>query len=146
MGVFATRSPFRPNPLGLSCVKLVEVRPHTEQGPCIIVSGVDMLDQTPIYDIKPYLPYADAHPEAKEGFTAGLRGSITKVEFENGTAELLGEKNRLAVEQILLTDPRTAYIHDENRLWGIRYGDFNIRFTVQNGISCVREVSVLTNP
>ena len=145
IGVFASRSPFRPNPLGLSCVTLVEVRAKTENGPCLIVSGVDMLDKTPIYDIKPYLPYADAHPEAREGFTAGLQKTIERVEFENDTDRLLGEKDRLAVKQILLTDPRTAYIHDEDRIWGIRYGSCNIRFQVRGGVAFVKEVSVLTN-
>ncbi|MBR5420843.1 MAG: tRNA (N6-threonylcarbamoyladenosine(37)-N6)-methyltransferase TrmO [Lachnospiraceae bacterium] len=142
-GVFATRSPFRPNPLGLSCVELKAVLSE-EEGPVLLVSGVDMLDGTPIYDIKPYLPYADAHPEARGGFTDALRGHVLSVEFPEELRSGLSEKTYAALCGILSQDPRTAFIHDEERIWGISYEGLNVRFTVDGDKLKVVELTPLT--
>ncbi|MBR3306600.1 MAG: tRNA (N6-threonylcarbamoyladenosine(37)-N6)-methyltransferase TrmO [Lachnospiraceae bacterium] len=139
VGVFACRSPFRPNPLGLSCVTIKEVVPDTEEGPVIIVGGVDMLDGTPVFDIKPYLPYSDAHPEAKGGFSSDGEHRLQVVFAEEIAAEI-GEEKLTSVEDVLKADPRTAYIHDPERLWGVSYDGMNIRFTVDGEVLTVREV------
>ncbi len=141
MGVFATRSPFRPNPIGLSSVKIELVELDEKLGPIITVSGIDMLDGTPIYDIKPYLPYADSHPEARGGFGEALKEQKLQVRFPNHLLQMVREEERENVIQILEQDPRTAYIHDENRIWGVRYGEYNIRFVVQERELIVCEVT-----
>ena len=130
MGVFATRSPFRPNSIGLSSVRLETVELDEKLGPVIIVSGIDMLDGTPIYDIKPYLPYADCHPEAKGGFGDIVKEHKLKVHFPEELLRLVEEKEQQNILKILEQDPRTAYIHDEERIWGVAYGKYNIRFKV----------------
>ena len=140
VGVFATRSPFRPNPLGLSCVKLERVEQTADAGGILHVSGVDLLDQTPIYDIKPYLPYADAHPEADGGFSAAFSERMLQVEFPGELEEKLPPQIRGAVRDILACDPRTAYIHDPERVWGVSYAGYNIRFTVRGEICRVVEI------
>ena len=139
-GVFATRSSFRPNPLGLSCVKFEKVEATADRGNLLYVSGVDLLDGTPIYDIKPYLPYADAHPEAKGGFGERYSDRKLTVEFPAELEEELPEELRGAVRDILACDPRTAYINDPERIWGVAYGGYNIRFTVQDMVCRVVEV------
>ncbi len=139
VGVFASRSPFRPNPLGLSCVKLEGI----EEDGSVMVSGVDMMDGTPIYDIKPYLPYADAHPDAKGGFTDRVGFTQLKVEIPAGLAEGIDEKLLADIRDILSQDPRTRHIHDEERIWGISYGGLNIRFTVKDDILEVKEIQTL---
>ena len=141
MGVFATRSPFRPNPLGLSSVRLQAVVMDEVLGPVIQVSGVDMLDGTPIYDIKPYLPYADSHEDASGGFGAAVKDHKLTVHFPEDLLMLIPKEEQQNVIQILEQDPRTAYIHDESRIWGIAYQTYNIRFTVQGTRLTVCEVT-----
>ena len=133
LGVFATRSPFRPNPIGLSCVKLEWIK-DSEEGPLICVSGVDMRDNTPIYDIKPYIPYADCKPEAVGGFTD--KTEYRKLEIAGGAEflELLpDESDRSAVMKILENDPRPHYHDDPDRVYGFYYGQYNVRFKVIEG-------------
>ncbi len=140
LGVFATRSPFRPNPLGLSCVRLLEIRREKEEGLCLIVGGVDLMDRTPILDIKPYLPYADAHPEALGGFTEGLEKTVLRVHIPEALREELDEKTLQAISDILRQDPRTPFIHDEDRCWGISYKGLNVRFFVREKCCEVVEI------
>ncbi len=141
MGVFATRSPFRPNPIGLSCVKLEEIRSSQKEGEVILVSGVDLLDGTPIYDIKPYLPYTDAHPEAAGGFSDTTGQRKLTVEIPSELEEILRPELRETIRVLLSQDPRTAFIHDEERIWGMRYAEYNIRFTVSGDVLRVCEVT-----
>lgn len=127
VGVFATRSPFRPNPLGLSCVKLDAV--CTEESPVrILVSGIDLLDGTPIYDIKPYIPLADCKPEASEGYTAETKQHLLNVIFPPELLQMLPEEHRSAVTAVLQQDPRPGYADDPARIYGICYAGFDIRF------------------
>lgn len=141
VGVFATRSPFRPNPIGLSSVKLEEVQVDTQLGPILIVSGVDMLDGTPIYDIKPYLPHVDSHPDAIGGYATETAKHSLNVTFPDELLEMIDSNQRQNVIELLEQDPRTAFIHDEQRIWGVSYAGYNIRFTVQQDILTVCEVT-----
>lgn len=145
MGVFATRSPFRPNPLGLSCVKLERIE-ATKDGPVIHVSGVDMRDNTPIYDIKPYIPYVDAHAEAREGFTASTKVYSLDVYMDNDFDEKIAvveERLRDGLIQVLSQDPRPAYHDDPERVYGMRYANYEIKFRVEDmklylvGVECL---------
>ena len=140
MGVFATRSPFRPNPIGLSCVKLVEIRLHTEDGPVLIVSGADLMNGTPIFDIKPYLPYADSHPEAKGGFAAGSWDRLLKVDCPPELFSRVPEPQRQALLEILAQDPRPSYQNDPDRVYGMAYGGMDIRFSVTGNVLTVKEI------
>ena len=137
MGVFATRSPFRPNPIGLSCVRLEEVHTDDPEGRYLIVSGADLMNGTPIYDIKPYLPYADSHPEATGGFTADLPDSRLRVVFPDAVSALLTEKEKAELTEILALDPRPRYHDDPERVYGLRYGTRDIHFTVKEGAAWV---------
>ena len=140
MGVFATRSPFRPNPLGLSCVKLVSVDWDTPEGPVLNVAGADLLDGTPIYDIKPYLPYADSHPEARGGFGAGkLDYAVTVNCPETLLAKLPAEKQQSLLD-VLAQDPRPAYQDDPERVYGLSFAGFDVKFTVAEGTLTVKEI------
>ena len=130
MGVFATRAPYRPNAIGLSCVELIEVKPHTENGPVLIVGGADLLDGTPIYDIKPYLPHADCHPEATGGFAQEKTDYALRVIFPEEYRLRLPEASRGVVAELLAQDPRPSYQSDPDRVYGMVYGKYNIRFTV----------------
>ncbi|MEE0800535.1 MAG: tRNA (N6-threonylcarbamoyladenosine(37)-N6)-methyltransferase TrmO [Gemmiger sp.] len=130
MGVFATRSPFRPNALGLSCVRLAGVEPATPDGPVILVAGADLLDGTPIYDIKPYLPYVDAHPDAAGGFTDRTRGYALEVDCPAELLARLPEDRRAALCGVLRSDPRPSYQHDPDRVYGMRFAGFTVRFQV----------------
>ncbi len=141
MGVFATRSPFRPNPIGLSSVRLESIEMDEQDGPVIIISGADLLDGTPIYDIKPYLPYTDSHPEAVCGFAAEVEDHRLVVNFPEEMLCLIKETERKNIKEILEQDPRTAFIHDEERVWGVAYGIYNIRFTVRDDVLTVCEVT-----
>lgn len=140
MGVFATRSPFRPNPIGLSCVKLVEMQPHTEDGPVLIVSGADLMNGTPIFDIKPYLPYADSHPEAKGGFAAGEWERLLTVDCPPELLHRVPEAQRQAVLEVLSQDPRPSYQNDPDRVYGMAYGGMDIRFSVKENTLTVKEI------
>lgn len=133
MGVFATRSPFRPNPIGLSSVKLDRVELHPELGPLLHVSGADLLDGTPIFDIKPYLPYTDAHPDAASGFTAGYQGYHLTVDFPPALLEQVPPEDREALLGVLAQDPRPSYQDDPERVYGMAFGQLDVKFRVENG-------------
>ena len=133
MGVFATRAPYRPNAIGLSCVELIEVKLHTENGPVLIVGGADLMDGTPIYDIKPYLPHADCHPEAIGGFAQEKTGYALRVIFPEEYRMRLPEESRDVVAELLAQDPRPSYQSDPDRVYGMVYGKYNVRFTVSGG-------------
>ena len=136
IGVFATRSPFRPNPIGLSCVRLEAVR--AEQQPLsLTVSGIDLLNGTPIYDIKPYLPYADAHPEASEGYTAQTRQHRLRVVFPPQLLEKLPADHRNAAAALLSEDPRPGYLDDPERVYGVQFAGADIRFRVAGDVLTV---------
>ena len=130
MGVFATRSPFRPNSLGLSCVRLLRVERDEERGPVLIVGGADLLDGTPIFDIKPYLPYADCRPEALSGF-APDPGATLRVEFPPGTEERFPPEKRAALRGVLANDPRPRYQDDPERVYGLDFAGRNVKFRVE---------------
>lgn len=131
MGVFATRSPNRPNPIGLSCVKLVSIE-DSERGPLITVSGADLMNGTSILDIKPYLPYADSHPEATGGFTDKTYADTPlEIVDPEGVLDTLDSDTCRAIEELLLLDPRPGYHDDPERIYGMRYGNLDIHFTVQ---------------
>ena len=133
MGVFATRSPFRPNPIGLSSVRLLEVEREGPQGPSLVVAGADLMDGTPIFDIKPYLPYTDSHPEALAGFTAPLEEVPLEVVFPQMLLERVPEGHRDALQAVLARDPRPSYQDDPERVYGMAFAGCNVRFTVGEG-------------
>lgn len=133
MGVFATRSPFRPNPIGLSCVKLEAVEDDGPNGLVLIVSAADLMDGTPIYDIKPYLPGVDAHPEAKGGFVEANPRQLLEVEIAPELAERLDGAQLASLREILAQDPRPAYHDDPDRVYGLSYAGLDIHFTVADG-------------
>ena len=139
-GVFATRSPFRPNSIGLSCVKLEQVTYDTPDGPILTVSGVDLLDGTPIYDIKPYLPYVDAHPEAAGGFSDVHSKDGIRVEFPEALLVKLPEELRQAAIEVLAQDPRAAYNKKPDYVYGMAFAEYDIRFTVQEDVLRVCDV------
>ena len=120
VGVFATRSPFRPNPLGLSSVKLEAIEQRPDVGPVLIVRGADLMDGTPIYDIKPYIPYADCHPDAAEGFTG-----------------------QTALQGVLASDPRPSYQHDPQRVYGMEFAGLEVHFTVDGAQLTVQDITLL---
>lgn len=140
VGVFATRSPFRPNAIGLSCVTLEDVQFHTADGPVLVVGGADLLDGTPIYDIKPYLPYVDSHPDARGGFGAEKVDYSLRVHFPSELEERILPDQREAIRGLLSGDPRPSYQNDPERVYGVRYADYNIKFTVSNGVLTVVNV------
>lgn len=140
MGVFATRSPFRPNPIGMSVVKLEEIIFDENKGPLLRVSGVDMLDGTTVYDIKPYLPYADSYPDATDGFAGEVYGHALQVEFPGEMLDRIPKDYRESLVEILRQDPRAAFIEDDSRVWGVTYGKWNVRFTVVGKMLTVCEV------
>ena len=130
MGVFATRAPFRPNNIGLSCVKLDRVEMDGKDGPVLWVAGVDLLDGTPIYDIKPYIPLTDCHPEASEGYTKETKIHELKVEFPEELLNQYPEEKRQAVLGILAQDPRPTYFQDPERVYGVPFAGFDVKFRV----------------
>ena len=141
MGVFATRSPFRPNALGLSCVRLAGVALSTPEGPVLHVMGADLMDGTPIYDIKPYLPAADCHPEATGGFTEGIAYPRLAVEFPESLLGRIPEGKRAALLEVLAQDPRPGYRGDgDERRYGVAFAGFDVRFEVDAGVLRVVEV------
>lgn len=139
-GVFATRSPFRPNPIGLSCVRLERVIREGEDAPKLIVSGADLMDGTPIYDIKPYLPYADAHPEAAGGFGEAHREDGIEVVFPGELLGRLPEEKRDAALHVLQQDPRAAYNKQPDYVYGMAFAGFDIRFRVADDVLTVCDV------
>ena len=140
MGVFATRSPFRPNPLGLSSVRLEAIEHRPEVGPVLIVRGADLMDGTPIYDIKPYLPYADCKPEASGGF-APQRGKTLAVDFPAELLSRVPEDKRDALTGVLAQDPRPHYQSDPQRIYGMAFAGLEVRFRVADGAVYVVEVT-----
>ena len=140
MGVFATRSPFRPNNLGLSCVTLLGVERTESYGTVLHVGGADLMDGTPIFDIKPYIPYADAFPDAKGGFTTGAGEYLLEVNFPEELLSRLPEDKRDAAIGVLSHDPRPSYQKDSDRVYGLRFAGFDIRFSVKDSILTVVEV------
>lgn len=141
IGVFATRSPFRPNPLGLSCVRLERIEYTDELGPVLVVSGADLMDGTPIYDLKPYIPYADIREDATEGFTGNVQRVYLDVELSDDFKAILGNENTEAVRQILSEDPRPAYQNDPERIYKMSYNGFGVAFCVCDGKATVTDVS-----
>ena len=140
MGVFATRSPYRPNDIGLSSVKLEKISFDEKTGPMLHVAGVDLLDGTPIYDIKPYIAYTDSHPEATEGFAGGVKEKGLRVEFPKKFLEMLPEEKREAAIGVLAQDPRPAYDTDATRLYGVEFAGFDVHFTVSGEVLKVKEL------
>ena len=140
MGVFATRSPFRPNPIGLSCVKLEAIDFATENGPVIIVSGADLLDGTPIYDIKPYLPFADSRPDAIGGFADTVKGDQLQVQCSEEIILQIPKQHRQALIDILAQDPRPHYQQDPTRIYGMEYANMEIKFRVEDTTLVVCEI------
>ena len=141
MGVFATRSPFRPNHLGLSCVRLKEVRHTKAYGDVLVVGGADLMDGTPIFDIKPYIPYGDAKPDAAGGFTDRVGDFLLNVEFPKPLLAFLPENKRQAAIGVLRHDPRPSYQRSPGRVYGLRFSQYDIRFTVEGDTLTVLEVN-----
>lgn len=140
VGVFASRSPFRPNPLGLSCVRLLEVRMDPAKGPLLLLGGADLMDGTPVYDVKPYVPYADSHPEASGGFTDEVDWHPLEVDFPGELLERFPADKREALLGVLAQDPRPAYQEDPKRVYGFTFGGWDLRFSVAEGTLRVLEV------
>lgn len=140
MGVFATRSPFRPNPLGLSCVKIEEIALSTPEGPVIKVSGADLMDGTPIYDIKPYLPYVDCRPDASNGFALAQQAGVLTVEIPGELERLIPAEKRGALTAVLAQDPRPQYISDPQREYTMSFAGVEVSFTVDGDLLRVTAV------
>jgi tRNA-Thr(GGU) m(6)t(6)A37 methyltransferase TsaA len=140
LGVFATRSPYRPNDIGLSCVKLKRIEMDKTFGPIIHVSGADLLDGTPLYDIKPYIPLTDCHPEAAEGYTRETKAHRLKVVFPEELLNRYPHHKREAVIGVLAQDPRPAYVQDPERIYGVAFAGFDVRFQVEGDWLTVKDV------
>lgn len=141
LGVFATRSPFRPNAIGLSSVKICGIEHTTEFGTVIHVSGADLMDGTPIFDIKPYIPYCDCHADALGGFTENAASYILQVNFPQNLLELLPEEKRNAAVEVLSHDPRPSYQRDPERIYGLSFSGYNIRFQVTDNSLTVLSIN-----
>ena len=140
VGVFATRSPFRPNPLGLSCVQLVKADLHTKDGPVLYVAGADLVDGTPVYDIKPYLPYADSYPEAVDGFDGKRDAEPLTVVFPPELEAMIPEEKREGLRQALACGPVPGYQHDPERRYGFNFAGFDVRFHIRERVLTVVEI------
>ncbi|OUP68337.1 tRNA (N6-threonylcarbamoyladenosine(37)-N6)-methyltransferase TrmO [Anaerotruncus colihominis] len=140
MGVFASRSPFRPNPVGLSSVRLERIELQSPFGPILHVAGADLMDNTPIYDIKPYLPYVDSHPDAAGGFALQSHEGFLQVNVPSGLLERIPPDRRDALLAVLAQDPRPAYQNAPDRVYGMEYAGFEIRFTVSGHTLTVCEI------
>ena len=143
VGVFATRSPFRPNPIGLSSVKLVKADLHTKDGPVLYVAGADLADGTPIFDIKPYLPYADSHSDATDAFAASRNAAPLEVVFPEALLARIPEEKRAGLYQTLRQNPRPGYQHDPARRYGFNFAGFDVRFTICGDTLTVVEIVTL---
>ena len=142
MGVFATRSPFRPNPLGLSCVRISDIDLNTPDGPVIYVTGADLMDGTPIYDIKPYIRYADSRPEAICGYVDELHERCLKVVIPAGLSDNIEEKNIIpSLIETLRLDPRPSYHNDPDRDYGMSFAGYNVRFRVSDDTLTVTDIT-----
>ncbi len=144
MGVFATRSPFRPNPIGLSSVKLERIELDTQRGPVLHVSGIDLRHNTPIYDIKPYLPYVDCHTDATGGFAHEVKDYELQVVFPEELLKCIPEEKRQAILAVLRQDPRPSYHNDPERKYGVTFAGFNVCFTVAENLLTVIEVDFIS--
>ena len=140
MGVFATRSPFRPNALGLSSVRLTGIEQHATLGAVLHVTGADLMDGTPIYDIKPYLPYTDSHPDARSGFAPQAADTLLEVQCPQELLEVLPPALRSSLTALLAHDPRPQYQHDPGRLYGMEYGGCEIKFRVTGQTAVVERI------
>lgn len=140
LGVFATRSPFRPNALGLSAVRLERIEFHSRYGPVLHVAGADLLDGTPVYDVKPYIPYADAYPGASGGFTDRTPRQPLAVECPAELLDRFPPEKREALLGVLAEDPRPSYQEDPERVYGLVFAGYNVRFTAADGVLVVRDV------
>lgn len=144
MGVFATRSPFRPNPLGLSCVKVDSIELSTPDGPVINVLGADLMDGTPIYDIKPYIRYADSRPEAVCGYVDALEERSLKVVFPSELSDRIADKTIIpSLMETLRLDPRPSYHNDPERVYGLSFSGYNVRFKVVEAVLTVTDIETL---
>lgn len=143
LGVFATRSPFRPNAIGLSSLKIVGMEKTAQYGPVIHVSGADLMDGTPIFDIKPYIPYSDCHTDATGGFTQSADDYILDVNIPDSLLAKVPEKKRTALLGVLSHDPRPSYQGDSDRIYGMRFADLDVRFSVEGHCLTVREILIL---
>lgn len=141
VGVFATRSPFRPNPIGLSSVRLLGIDWGAKNGPVLRVAGADLVDGTPIYDIKPYIPYADCHPEATEGFTGQVEMQALTVEIPPELLARFPVEKRDALVGVLAQDPRPRYQADASRVYGLEFGGYEVKFTVSDQILTVTDIA-----
>lgn len=139
-GVFATRSPFRPNPIGLSAVKLDAIEMDPRLGPVVHVSGVDLMDGTPIFDIKPYIVYTDSHPEAVSGFANKPAEYLLQVVFPDDLLEKVPEGQRESLVAVLEHDPRPQYQNDPDRVYGMAFGDVEVRFSVRQDTLTVTDI------
>lgn len=144
MGVFATRSPFRPNPIGLSCVRLEKIEMDPKLGPVLTVAGADLMDQTPILDIKPYLPYTDSRQDAVGGFAQDVYDYRLEVVFPKQWLDMVPEDKHEAIMEILAEDPRPAYQEDSERVYGVAFAGVDVRFRVKDGVLTVCEVEKLS--
>lgn len=140
MGVFATRSPFRPNPIGMSCVKLEKAVYDEKLGTILYIQGSDMMNGTPVYDIKPYIPYTDSHPEAVGGFADKVFEHKLSVEISKELQMKLSEDELIDIIKIIEQDPRPSYINDEKRLYGVTYGNKNVKFKVKETLATIAEI------
>lgn len=145
MGVFATRSPYRPNPIGLSSVKINRIEQNSSLGSVIYVFGADLLDGTPIYDIKPYLPFTDCHQDAVGGFAQDCEKLSLNVQIDDRWRDCLSKEEANVLEELLKQDPRPSYQSDAERIYGMRYKKYDVRFSVDNDILFVREILVLND-
>ena len=143
MGVFATRSPFRPNNMGLSSVKILGIQKTEQLGTVIRVAGADLMDGTPIFDIKPYIPYCDSHPDATGGFTDTAGDFMLKVDISPEHLAKFPQSKHKALMELLSHDPRPSYQQDADRLYGLAFSGHNIRFTVNNGILIVHDIETI---
>ena len=142
MGVFATRSPFRPNPIGLSSVKIIGIELNTTKGPIIHVAGADLLDGTPIYDIKPYLPYTDSHPDAIGGFGFKQGEGAVKVDISPELLAKIPQHLRESTLALLAEDPRPGYQNDPARIYRMAYANFEVHFTVNGDTLAVTAIII----
>lgn len=140
MGVFATRSPFRPNSIGLSCVRLEKIDFETSDAPVLHIAGADLMDGTPILDVKPYLPYADSFPNASGGFALQSKADILKVDFPHELLKKIPEEKQQALLRVLAQDPRPAYQTDAQRVYGFSFAEYTIKFTVHKETVTVTDV------
>ena len=140
MGVFASRSPFRPNSIGLSCVKLISIDETEDNGVVLSVSGADLLDGTPIIDIKPYLPYVDSHPEASGGFALQEKEGSLEIDFPSELLAIIPKDKQEALTAVLKQDPRPQYQSDPERIYGLEFAGYDVRFKISDNLLTVVEI------